>query len=99
MVRARLKVRASGRWPRPLLAVCAALALAPRGLGVQRAGLCDSARSAAIENAATGQLLWNRELNTERPMGSITKVMTALVVIQAGHLNRKITVPYSVLST
>ncbi len=55
------------------------------------------ARSAAIEVAATGRLLWSRGLNTERPMASITKVMTALVVIRAGHLNQKITVPSAVV--
>ena len=26
-------------------------------------------------------MLWSRELDTERPMASITKVMTALVVL------------------
>ena len=41
------------------------------------------ARSAAVEVAATGRLLWSRGLNTERPMASITKVMTAYLVIRA----------------
>jgi D-alanyl-D-alanine carboxypeptidase (penicillin-binding protein 5/6) len=53
--------------------------------------------SAAVENAATGQLLWSRDLNTERPMASITKVMTAVVVIGVGHLDRTITVPSAVV--
>ena len=56
-----------------------------------------AAQAAAIENAATGALLWSRDLNTERPMASITKVMTALVVIRAGHLDRKITIPSAVV--
>ena len=55
-----------------------------------------AARSAAVENAATGKLLWSRGLNTERPMASITKVMTAYLVIRAGHLDRAITVPAAV---
>jgi serine-type D-Ala-D-Ala carboxypeptidase (penicillin-binding protein 5/6) len=55
------------------------------------------AEEAAIANAATGRVLWSRELNTERPMASITKVMTALVVIRAGHLARRITVPSAVI--
>src|SRR5580693_3277139 len=54
------------------------------------------AKAAAIEVAATGQVLWSRDLNTEVPMASITKVMTALVVIRAGHLGRRITVPSAV---
>jgi serine-type D-Ala-D-Ala carboxypeptidase (penicillin-binding protein 5/6) len=53
---------------------------------------------AALANAATGQVLWGLGLNTERPIGSIVKVMTALVVIQAGDLNREITVPESVIA-
>ena len=55
-----------------------------------------AAKSAAVENAATGRLLWSRGLNTERPMASITKVMTALVVIRAGNLNQEITIPSAV---
>jgi len=55
-----------------------------------------AARSAAVENAATGRLLWSRGLNTERPMASITKVMTAFVVIKLGHLDRTITIPAAV---
>jgi D-alanyl-D-alanine carboxypeptidase (penicillin-binding protein 5/6) len=56
-----------------------------------------TARAAAVENAATGALLWSRGLNTERPMASITKVMTALVVIRAGNLGRQITISSAVL--
>ena len=52
---------------------------------------------AALADAATGQVLWSTGLDTERPIGSIVKVMTALVVIQAGDLNRQITVPGSVI--
>jgi serine-type D-Ala-D-Ala carboxypeptidase (penicillin-binding protein 5/6) len=55
------------------------------------------AGAAAIAVASTGQVLWSRDLNTEVPIASITKVMTALVVIQAGDLGRKITVPSAVI--
>lgn len=55
-----------------------------------------AAQGAALADAATGQILWSNDLNTERPIGSIVKVMTALVVIRAGHLNQEITVPESV---
>jgi serine-type D-Ala-D-Ala carboxypeptidase (penicillin-binding protein 5/6) len=56
------------------------------------------ARGGELADAANGALLWSRDQDTERPMGSITKVMTALVVIEAGDLNREITVPRSVLA-
>jgi len=72
----------------------AASANAPRAVagpgGVQ-------AKAAAIADASTGRVLWSRDLNTERPIGSITKVMTALVVLRAGDLGRKITVPSAVV--
>jgi D-alanyl-D-alanine carboxypeptidase (penicillin-binding protein 5/6) len=57
---------------------------APRGV---------KAKGAVLANAATGQVLWGRALNTERPMASVTKVMTALVVLDSGRLDRKIRVP------
>jgi len=56
------------------------------------------ATGAAIADASTMQLLWSRQLDTERPIGSITKVMTALVVIEAGDLNQQIRIPKSVLA-
>ena len=55
------------------------------------------ARGAAVVDAGTGKLLWGRRLNAERAMGSITKVMTALVVIQAHDLTRKVKVPAAVV--
>ena len=53
---------------------------------------------AELENETTGQNLWSRSSVTERPMGSITKVMTAYVVIEAGDLNRVITVPKGIIA-
>jgi D-alanyl-D-alanine carboxypeptidase (penicillin-binding protein 5/6) len=54
------------------------------------------ARGAELLNASTGRRLWSRNRNQRRPMGSITKVMTALVVIRAGHLSRHIKVTRAV---
>jgi serine-type D-Ala-D-Ala carboxypeptidase (penicillin-binding protein 5/6) len=56
------------------------------------------AKAAVLADADTGSVLWSRGLNTELPMGSITKVMTALVVIRAGDLDREIRVPKSVIA-
>jgi D-alanyl-D-alanine carboxypeptidase (penicillin-binding protein 5/6) len=50
------------------------------------------AASAELVNADTGRWLWGRSTQIEHPIASITKVMTALVVINAGNLNRKIRV-------
>jgi D-alanyl-D-alanine carboxypeptidase (penicillin-binding protein 5/6) len=56
------------------------------------------AQAAAIADASDGAMLWSRDLNTERPIGSITKVMTAVVILYEENLNRRITVPSAVLS-
>ena len=55
------------------------------------------AKGAALEDASTGTMLWSRKLTTERPMASITKVMTALLVLQAGDLSQRIKVPTAVV--
>ena len=105
-MRARLSIRMCGLLAGTVLAASAALgAAAPAAratvssvtVAASSAGPSGvGAWSAAVENAATGRLLWSRGLNTERPMASITKVMSAYLVIKAGHLDRKITIPAAV---
>jgi D-alanyl-D-alanine carboxypeptidase (penicillin-binding protein 5/6) len=60
---------------------------APRGV---------KAKAGILVDATTGQVLWSAGENTERPIASITKVMTALVILQAGGLNQKLAVPKAV---
>ena len=97
-MRGRLSIRVCGLLAGTALAASAVLGVAaPAARAAASVGPVGvGARSAAVENAATGKLLWSRGLNTERPMASITKVMTAFVVIRAGHLNRAITIPSAV---
>jgi D-alanyl-D-alanine carboxypeptidase (penicillin-binding protein 5/6) len=68
-----------------------AAAAAPVGVG---------SRWAELANAATGADLWSRSSVLERPMGSVTKVMTAYVVLTAPGLNLKrvITVPSGIVA-
>jgi serine-type D-Ala-D-Ala carboxypeptidase (penicillin-binding protein 5/6) len=56
------------------------------------------AKGAVLADAATGQVLWSRDLDTERPMASVTKVMTALLVLQAGNLGQEIRITKAALS-
>jgi D-alanyl-D-alanine carboxypeptidase (penicillin-binding protein 5/6) len=49
-----------------------------------------AAAGADLANGITGKQRWGREQYTRRPIASITKIMTALVVIHAGHLSRRI---------
>ncbi|HWF80131.1 MAG TPA: D-alanyl-D-alanine carboxypeptidase [Streptosporangiaceae bacterium] len=95
-----------GRGSRRMLAACAAIcaassltALAPASFAqaAVTAGGQDRGRLAEIDavagmmvNAKTGKDVWGREQAVIRPIASLTKVMTALVVIRAGHLRRRI---------
>lgn len=49
-----------------------------------------AAVAAELANGRSGHQLWGRRQYTSRPIASLTKVMTALVVIRAGHLGRYI---------
>ena len=101
-MRARLSIRVCGLLAGTALAASAALGAAAPAARASVSSVSATgpsgvaAWSAAVENAATGKLLWSRGLNTERPMASITKVMTAYLVIKAGHLDRKITIPAAI---
>jgi D-alanyl-D-alanine carboxypeptidase (penicillin-binding protein 5/6) len=66
-----------------------ALAVAGAPAGVK-------AKAGILVDATTGQVLWAKGQNTQRPIASITKVMTALVILQAGGLNNEVTVPKAV---
>src|SRR6202034_853312 len=49
-------------------------------------------RGGELIDATTGAVLWGKDDTVGRPMGSITKVMTALLVLRAGDLSREIKV-------
>jgi D-alanyl-D-alanine carboxypeptidase (penicillin-binding protein 5/6) len=55
------------------------------------------AKEGILVDATSGQVLWSKGANVPRPIASITKVMTALVILQSGGLNREITVPKAVV--
>lgn len=101
MSRARRAVRRFGWAATAILAAVAAVSLAAPASAASAARPAGpagvQARAAAIAVSSTGRVLWSRDLNTEVPMASITKVMTALVVIRAGHLSRRIKVPSAVV--
>ncbi|GAA2164549.1 D-alanyl-D-alanine carboxypeptidase family protein [Actinomadura napierensis] len=50
------------------------------------------ARSALLYDVTAGTTAWSRAADTERPIASITKVMTAVVVLHEGGLGRKVTI-------
>jgi serine-type D-Ala-D-Ala carboxypeptidase (penicillin-binding protein 5/6) len=80
-------------------AVCALAAVQVGGLPSAQASPVAQAAPAGVVaaageliNATTGQRMWSRDLNVRLPIASLTKVMTALVVLGDGDLNRKIRV-------
>jgi len=62
------------------------------------AGPSVSAPWALLADPTNGVWLLSRHAFAKRPMGSITKVMTAYVVIETGGLNRVITVPQGIVN-
>ena len=86
---ARTRAPATPSRPRPSASPVIKVTGAPGGV---------KAKGAVLADAATGQVLWGRDVDTERPMASVTKVMTALLVLQDGHLGRQIQVPKAAFS-
>ena len=85
----RTRAPATPSRPRPSASPMIEVAGAPGGV---------KAKGAVLADAATGQVLWGRDVDTERPMASVTKVMTALLVLQGGDLGRQIQVPKAAFS-
>jgi D-alanyl-D-alanine carboxypeptidase (penicillin-binding protein 5/6) len=95
--------RAATVEPATATAMTARLAAAEKLAAAARlAGTPSGVRShwAELASAATGANLWSRSSVQERPMGSITKVMTAYVVLTTPglNLNRVITVPKGIVA-
>ncbi|WP_280400612.1 D-alanyl-D-alanine carboxypeptidase family protein [Nocardia carnea] len=72
-------------------------AQAPFPLALQPDGV--HAPSAALAEANTGLLVWSRQPDVRMPIASITKVMTAVVVLESGDLERPVTVSQSALDS
>lgn len=51
-----------------------------------------AAKSAYLFDSTAKKYRWSRAADTRRPIASITKVMTAIVVLRSGRLDRKVTV-------
>jgi D-alanyl-D-alanine carboxypeptidase (penicillin-binding protein 5/6) len=80
------------------VSVPAARAAAPAAAATTSGPAGVAAPWALLANESTGKWLWSRAPTVERPMGSITKIMTAYVVIETGGLNRVITVPNGIIA-
>jgi serine-type D-Ala-D-Ala carboxypeptidase (penicillin-binding protein 5/6) len=89
-----LAVPIAGPVPAPPAAASAVLSAAsPASVTPATPPTRITAKAADLVNSTTGRRLWSRRLNHRRPIASITKVMTALVVLNSPRLERKIKVP------
>lgn len=59
---------------------------------VNAAGPTTSAVSAVVIEAETGTVLYSKNMDEQRAMASTTKIMTAILTIEAGDLDREFTV-------
>ena len=81
-----------------ILSVLAALALSAQ-VCAQAAPPVIGSESACLMDAQSGQILYEKNAHTKRPMASITKVMTALLVIENGDLTAETTATAQALAT
>ena len=72
---------------RMLAALLAAVLLYPFALrSAQAAGPETAAASAILVDAASGRVLYEKNAREKRLIASITKLMTALVALESGHV-------------
>ncbi|MGK5553706.1 D-alanyl-D-alanine carboxypeptidase family protein [Actinomadura kijaniata] len=76
----------------PVVAVPVATAHAEPAVSAKAGPSGVHAKSALLLDVGARKVRWSRSAHTKRRIGSITKVMTAYVVIKSGNLDRKITV-------
>ncbi len=51
-----------------------------------------SANNAVLMEQSSGRVLYNKQAHEQRPIASITKIMTAIVAIESGKMNETVTV-------
>ena len=87
------------RFARLATLLVAALALLPGVARAQRAPAI-TAPAGIVMEARTGEVLWQKEAETERPIASTTKLMTALITLEDADLDQVVTAPrYRLTST
>ena len=78
------------RWLSGIWAVCLAVTGLPV-LHVQGEALSVSAESCILMEAVTGEVLYEKAADQQRPMASTTKIMTTLLALENGNLSDMVT--------
>jgi len=55
-----------------------------------------NSRYAVLVDAVTGEVLWTRNADARRPIASTTKMLTAILLLERGHLDDVVTAPNGV---
>ena len=76
---------------RIFICLCALFMLSPFAIGVN--ALDTSAKSAILIDAGSGTVLYEKNADERLSMASTTKIMTALVALESGDIDREVTVP------
>ncbi len=81
----------------PVQAALSSLPVAPPAMVVEL-GQPLSASGVVIVEPSTGNVLFSKQANIRRPMGSLTKLMTALIIVENHDLTELVRVPADVTS-
>lgn len=91
--------------PAPQVTTLAALPLPPPALAAgkefpsQKLSQSLSASGVAILDLQSGQELYVRNANRRRPMGSLTKIMTAVIIVESHFMDEVVTIPADIGET
>lgn len=72
------------------------LAGKPVAIAVKPPALIVHSHYAILVDAASGKVLWQRNADTPRPIASTTKMLTAILLLERGHLDDVVTAPNGV---
>lgn len=62
--------------------------------GIKASAMADSAKGACLLNAITGEIVFEKNGNTQMPMASTTKIMTLLVALEKSETDDIVTIPH-----
>src|SRR6185312_10368689 len=69
----------------------------PGGIPASTSSPSIQAAASMLEDVATHQVLFGYNMDAELPMASTTKIMTAVVALETGHLDQSVTIGSDVL--
>ncbi len=83
-------------FPSPAHAQAAPPTVKPALVAVKPPALIVRSHYAILVDAVTGKVLWQRNADMPRPIASTTKMLTAILLIERGHLDDIVTAPNGV---